>query len=121
EARAAAPRGGELDPDGPFGRTGHQFGHAIFGGRRQLDRRRPGPGLDLATHHNIPSSSRASSLILAGSHGGAHTTLTWASRTPGTELTRSSTSPGIDSAAGQRGGVSVTVTMTAPPGLMSTP
>ena len=71
--------------------------------------------------HSIPSSSRASSLILAGSHGGSHTRLTSASRTPGTVATRSSTSPGIDSATGQCGVVSVIVTTTSASGLTWTP
>ena len=42
--------------------------------------------------HSIPSSSRASSLIFDGSHGGSQTSFTSASRMPGTDRTRSSTS-----------------------------
>src|SRR3546814_7116013 len=52
--------------------------------------------------HNIPSSSLASSLIFCGSHGGSQIRSTSAVAIPGTEPTRSSTSPGIDSATGQR-------------------
>ena len=54
-----------------------------FGGRGQRDRGGPDAGLGFG-HYSIPSSSRASSLILVGSHGGSHTSLTSASRMPGT-------------------------------------
>jgi len=47
--------------------------------------------------------------------------LTSASRTPGTAATRISTSPGIDSATGQCGVVSVIVTATEASGETSTP
>src|SRR5204862_3712862 len=71
--------------------------------------------------HSIPNSSRASSLILDGSHGGSHTRLTTASRMPGTDSTRSSTSCGIDSATGQWGVVRVMVIVASPSSLTSTP
>src|SRR6476619_2193270 len=70
--------------------------------------------------YNHPHSSRASSPILEGSHGGSQTKLTTASRMPGTDSTRSSTSFGSDSATGQWGVVSVIVMVASPSSLIST-
>src|SRR3546814_2062361 len=58
----------------------------------------------------MPSSRFASSDSFCGSQGGSHTRLTSAWPTPGTAPTRNSTSPGMDSATGQCGVVSVMVT-----------
>src|SRR3546814_3982931 len=79
----------------------------------------PSPARGEGIAYNIPSSSRASSLIFCGDQGGSQTRLTSASPTPGTAPTRSSTSAGIDSATGQCGVVSVIVT-SAWPSLIST-
>src|SRR6187399_1763627 len=120
EARAATPRGRQPDSDRVIGRLGHQIGDARLRGGCQDDSGGTLAKFALA-HHSIPSSRRASSLILAGSHGGSHTRLTSASRTPRTEEMRSSTSAGIDSATGQCGVVRVIVTATSASGLTSTP
>src|SRR6185295_11473739 len=108
EARAAAPGGRQFDPDGaPWG-FAHQLGDTVLRRAGQRDRGRPRAELRFLVH-SIPNSSLASSLIFDGSHGGSQTRLTTASRMPGTDSTRSSTSFGSDSATGQCGVVSVMV------------
>src|SRR6476661_1478352 len=117
--RAAAARCREFDPNRARGSARHQVRNARFGRGRQGDRRRTGAKLRFLVH-SIPSSRRASSLIFDGSHGGSQTRLTTASRMPGTDRTRSSTSPGMDSATGQCGVVSVMVIVASPSSLIST-
>src|SRR6476469_1274512 len=119
EARTAAARGRQLDADRAAGCAGHQLGNARFRARSQRDRRGACAQFRFLVH-SIPNSSRASSLIFDGSHGGSHTRLTTESRMPGTDITRSSTSCGIDSATGQCGVVSVMVMVASPSSLTST-
>src|SRR6185312_4631784 len=59
-----------------------------------------------ATHHHIFNTSRASSDIRLGSHGGSQTTSTLVSLTPGTLETAFSTKIGSSCADGQFGEVS---------------
>src|SRR5438067_6368079 len=61
----------------------------------------------IACNHHMFSTVRASSDMRLGSHGGSHTMLTLASRTPGTPATAFSTWCGISSAEGQFGVVKV--------------
>src|SRR6185503_18938657 len=97
EPGAAAARSRQLDADCAFGGATHQLGNASFSSRRQDDRGWARPQFGFLVH-SIPNSSLASSLIFDGSHGGSQTRLTTASRMPGTESARSSTSFGSDSA-----------------------
>ena len=107
EARAAAARGRQLDADRALGRARHQLGDPRLGGGGEGD----GGGAQARGHQSIPNSSRASSDIFCGSQGGSQTSSTSASPMPGTAPTRSSTSPGMDSATGQCGVVSVIFTL----------
>src|SRR5205085_5948182 len=121
QARAAAAGGGELDPERSLRRTRHQRGNPRLrgGGEGERGRARAAGGGGLR-HHSIPSSSLASSVIFCGSQGGSQTSSTSASPTPGTAPTRSSTSPGIDSATGQCGVVRVILTRAWCSGVIST-
>src|SRR4051812_41223837 len=119
EAGAAAARRRQLDPDRPFRRLGHQLGDARLRSFGQRDRGGPRAQFSFLVH-SIPNSNRASSLIFDGSHGGSQTRLTTASRIPGTDSTRSSTSCGSDSATGQCGVIRVMVTVASPSSEMST-
>src|SRR3546814_197503 len=99
--------------------AGSQTPHPTAPSRQGDKASYPSPARGEGIAYNIPSSSRASSLIFCGDQGGSQTRLTSASPTPGTAPTRSSPSAGIDSATGQCGVVSVIVT-SAWPSLIST-